>query len=396
MAKFDSKTWNPTVFEKYRKKVPNVKENALIKNGLLNPVTNTRARLTDEVGGNYIIEPIKGLLDGQVLNYDGVVDMAATSRDTFEQGKIIVGRMKAWTEKDFSTELTGEDWMKGLAAEVNEYYDGVDQNTLLAILAGIFGMNDGSGFVDAHTTDISEDEEGVVSSVTLNNAIQKASGDKKKLFKVAIMHSMVATNLENLNLLEYLKYTDSEGIQKDLGLATWNGRLVIIDDEMPTEEVDAEYELTSDVAIDSSKTYYTRSGSGTSQSPYVYTAVEDPDVDDIATYYEIAAEAYTAYTTYVLGEKFFDYDNVGVKVPNEMGRDPKTNGGLDTLYTRQRKLFVPKWISFTKSQMASNSPTDAELADGRNWEVVNNGKAGANKAFVNHKMIPLARIISRG
>ena len=101
-------------------------------------------------------------------------------------------------------------------------------------------------------------------------------------------------------------------------------------------------------------------------------------------------------STYVLGEKFFDYDNVGVKVPNEMGRDPKTNGGLDTLYTRQRKLFVPKWISFKKAQMASNSPTDAELADGRNWEVVNNGKSGNAKAFVNHKMIPLARIISRG
>ena len=349
MAKFDSKTWNPNVFEKYRKKVPNVKENALIKNGLLNPVTNTRARLSDEVGGNYIIEPIKGLLDGQVLNYDGVVDMTATSRDTFEQGKIIVGRMKAWTEKDFSTELTGEDWMKGLAEEVNEYYDGVDQNTLLAILKGIFAMNDGSGFVDAHTTDISEETtDNVVSAVTLNNAIQKASGDKKKLFKVAIMHSMVATNLENLNLLEYLKYTDSEGIQRDLGLATWNGKLVIIDDEMPTAVV----------------------GEG----------------DD----------AYTTYTTYVLGEKFFDYDNVGVKVPNEMNRDPKTNGGLETLYTRQRKLFVPKWISFKKAQMASNSPTDAELEDGRNWEVVNNGKSGQAKAFVNHKMIPLARIISRG
>ncbi len=349
MAKFDSKTWNPTVFEKYRKKVPNVKENSLIKNGLLNPVSNTRARLSDEVGGNYIIEPVKGLLDGQVLNYDGVVDMTATSRDTFEQGKIIVGRMKAWTEKDFSTELTGEDWMKGIAAEVNEYYDGVDQNTILSILAGIFAMNDGSGFVDAHTTDISEEStDNVVSAATLNSALQKASGDKKKLFKVAIMHSMVATNLENLNLLEYLKYTDSEGIQRDLGLATWNGKLVVIDDEMPVAE----------------------EGEGEG--------------------------AYTTYTTYVLGDKFFDYDNVGVKVPNEMGRDPKTNGGIDTLYTRQRKMFVPKWISFTKKNMASNSPTDDELADGRNWEVVNNGKSGNAKAFVNHKMIPLARIISRG
>lgn len=346
MAKFDSKTWNPEVFEKYMQKVPNTKENSLVKNGLLNAKPNMTARLRDEVGGNYFTEPIKGLLDGEVLNYDGVVNMTATSRDTFEQGKIIIGRMKAWTEKDFSTELTGEDFMP-MAEEVKEYYDEVDQADILSILKGIFNMTDtGSGFVAAHTTQIDD----VVGATSMNSALQKASGDKKKLFKIAFMHSAVATNLENLNLLDYLKYTDSQGITRDLSIGTYNGKLVVIDDDMPTEEVAA-------------------------------TETE---------------EAYTKYTTYVLGDKFFDYDNVGVKVPNEMSRDPKTNGGVDTLYTRQRKLFVPKWISFTKRQMASNSPTRAELEDGRNWEVVNNGKTGQNKAYVNHKMIPVARIISRG
>lgn len=46
------------------------------------------------------------------------------------------------------------------------------------------------------------------------------------------------------------------------------------------------YELTSDVELVSGKTYYTRSGSGTEESPYVYTPVAEPDVSDIATYYE--------------------------------------------------------------------------------------------------------------
>lgn len=343
MAKFDSKSWNPTVWEKYMSKVPSTKENSLIKNGLLNAKPNMTARLRDEVGGNYFVEPIKGLLDGEVLNYDGVVDLTATSRDTFEQGKIIIGRMKAWTEKDFSTELTGEDFMP-LAQEVKEYYDNVDQNDILAILKGIFASSDGSGFAENHKTEIA----GELTATTMNSALQKACGDKKKQFSIAFMHSAVATNLENLNLLNFLKYTDANGIERDLSIATYNGKLVVIDDEMPSEVVG--------------------------------------DGDD----------AYTAYTTYVLGDKFFDYDNVGVKVPNEMNRDPKTNGGLDTLYTRQRKLYVPKYISFTKKQMASNSPTVDELADGRNWEVVNNGKTGNQKAFVNHKMIPAVQIISRG
>lgn len=46
------------------------------------------------------------------------------------------------------------------------------------------------------------------------------------------------------------------------------------------------YVLTSDTAIDSTKTYYTRSGS---EGSYVYTPVETPEVADISTYYENTA-----------------------------------------------------------------------------------------------------------
>ncbi len=55
-------------------------------------------------------------------------------------------------------------------------------------------------------------------------------------------------------------------------------------------KVATKYQLTSDVALVSGKTYYTRSGSGTSGSPYVYTAVASPDVSDIATYYEVKTD----------------------------------------------------------------------------------------------------------
>lgn len=58
---------------------------------------------------------------------------------------------------------------------------------------------------------------------------------------------------------------------------------------------EAVYTLTSDVALDNTKTYYTKSGS-------TYTEVSTPDVDDIATYYEMTAPA-NAGTTY-------NYDDV--------------------------------------------------------------------------------------
>lgn len=103
------------------------------------------------------------------------------------------------------------------------------------------------------------------------------------------------------------------------------------------------------------------------------------------------------YTTYVLGEGAFDYENIGAKVPYEMNRDPKTNGGVDTLYVRQRKVYAPYGISYIKKSQVTLSPTDEELENGDNWELVNDGNSNAAKRkYINHKAIPIARIISKG
>lgn len=64
-----------------------------------------------------------------------------------------------------------------------------------------------------------------------------------------------------------------------------------------------DYELTEDEAPDEDKTYYTRSGEGTSASPYVYTAVATPAVENIATYYEWAPNTFTS-TDIAEGEYF--------------------------------------------------------------------------------------------
>lgn len=57
---------------------------------------------------------------------------------------------------------------------------------------------------------------------------------------------------------------------------------------VPASASAAVYELTSDVAVDSSKTYYTRSGS---EGAYTYTAVKSPAVGSISTYYEMTKPA---------------------------------------------------------------------------------------------------------
>lgn len=46
------------------------------------------------------------------------------------------------------------------------------------------------------------------------------------------------------------------------------------------------YNLTEDTAVDSSKTYYMRSGSGSKTDPYVYEVVESPEDEGLGVYYE--------------------------------------------------------------------------------------------------------------
>lgn len=350
MGVFDSKYFNSEVFGKYLDTVPRVKQNAFLNAGILRERSDLKGMLSEQTGGNFISVPMTGRIGGTALNYDGSTDITATGIDTFLQSMIVVGRAKAWKERDFSFDITGgHDFMEDIANQVGDYWDDVDQHTILQILAGIFGVTT-NNFSTDHTIDISSAssaDDQVVGADTLNNTIQKASGANKGIFTMAIMHSVVATNLENLQLLQYMKGTDANGMERDLGIATWNGRTVLIDDDVPTEEVAA---------------------SG-------------------------GAEAYTKYTTYILGQGAFDYCDCGAKVPNEIDRDPKTNGGEDLLYTRQRKLFAPRGFSFVQPSTAIVSPTDAQLATAARWTPV---KDTAGTGYYESKAIPIARIISRG
>lgn len=401
MPYFDSKVFNGEVFQKYVDRIPSTKLNELVKSRAIVARPELANSMSDQVGGNYLTTPLKGLIGGTPLNYDGVTDITSNNTKTFSHSRIVVGRANAWTEKDFSYDITGGvDFMENVAQQVSEYWDGIDQETIVHILNGVFKMTDpeGAKFVASHTSDItgvtnSEGAMGKMDATSLNTAIQKACGDHKNKFSLAIMHSTVATNLENMKILVYLKYNDANGMERDAAMATLNGRLVLIDDSMPVveDESTATYAKTTDAAVQPGKTYYTRSGNSGS---YVYTKVETPSTESISNYYEKTAPGNMKYTTYLFGDGAIEYTNCGAKVPAEMDRDPKVNGGEDTLYNRQRKCFAPYGISFTKANMSTLSPTNAELEDGTNWELVNTG--GVNKEYIDLKAIPIARIISLG
>ncbi len=364
MAKFNAKSFNERVFGAYMSAVPNLKFNKLRASRAV--VRDVRLREAfknnSQTGAVYATLPFFGLLGGNAQNYDGVSTLTPTSTQTFEQGVFTYGRMNGWTEADFSYDVTGgTDFMENVRNQINTYWSNVDQEVLLSILKGIFLMSNtgtstikaaNKAFVDSHTYDIGQGSADVkttddmkVNATTLNSATQQACGDNKNRFSLVICHSAVATNLENLNLLQYLKYTDSNGIERDLSLGTWNGRLVLIDDSMPVENKNV-------------------GGTGGNIS---------------------------LYTTYILGEGAISLEDVGAKVPYEMLRDAKTHGGEDTLISRKRNAVAVAGISYQKATQATNSPTNAELETGNNWSLVNDGTK-----CIDHKAVPIARIISRG
>ncbi|WP_294405295.1 phage coat protein [uncultured Clostridium sp.] len=352
MSIFDGKNFNGEVFGQYVNTLPSLNKNELLKSGAVISRQDLAGKFVDQVGGNYMTLPITGRIGGAALNYDGATDITATGIGTYTQGRIVVGRAKAWEESDFSYEMTHKNFESEIAAQIAQYWDDVDFQIILSTLKGVFSMSTGTenkAFVDKHTYDISDNaSNNVFGATTLNNAMQQALGDQKAKFTMAFLHSAVATNLENLKLLDYMKYTDSNGIERSLGIATLNGRTVLIDDNMPTEDV-AE----------------TSSGAG---------------------------DGYTKYTSYVLGNGAIEYTNCGAKVPYETHRNPTEKGGKNQLIGRQRKIYSPYGLSFKNSGIIS--PTDTQLETGSNWELANSNES--TKKYIDHKYIPIARVITRG
>ncbi|MCL2072242.1 MAG: phage coat protein [Oscillospiraceae bacterium] len=339
---FDNKIWNPQVFDRYRERVPLIRTNAILTSGAFRRRNEWASKFVDQTGGNRATVPYKGILGGDVDNYDGVTNMSSDNLDTFSQDITVIGRMKGWQEKDFTMSVTGEDFVPEIASQVNEYYDNVNISDILAILKGMFGMLGAldSPFVTSHTHDISGEagEGSRFNETTIITASQKAAGQNMNSLTLAWMHSFVVANLTKIAVVEYMKYTDINGFTRNAPIATVNGRTVIMDDRL----------------------YDANTGN---------------------------------YTSYLLGDNAFDYTDLPVKNPSSTSRDEEANGGIDKLHTRQRKIYAPKGISYTQVAQGGLSPTASELALGVNWEVIKNSD---RTSTIDLRSIPIARIISKG
>lgn len=304
----------------------------------------TIANMLSSNGNQYTI-PFYNILSGDPVNYDGATDITATETSGGYQSGIAYGRAKGFTARDFVAELSGSDPMGHIAASVSKYWAKYRQKVMIGILDAIFGIT-GSGnaktWHDTHILDLSSAtaDARVIGATDLNDLATQAMGDHKTSFSMAIMHSNVAKTLENMELLEFWKYTDANGIQRPLNLASTNGYTVIVDDGVPVKAV---------------------GGAG-------------------------ANKDLVQYTTYLLGTGCLRRAPGRLDKPVETERSAAKNGGQDTLYTRIRETLHPNGFSFKiPSSGWTESPTDAQLFATANWEIKYNPKA-----------IPMAKLITNG
>ena len=118
--------------------------------------------------------------------------------------------------------------------------------------------------------------------------------------------AMIVTNDDGLNYLDTLEDTTHRPLlnpnpTEPNKLQLRVGATVIPIQVVPNSELASTpvYEASADTSVKSGKTYYTRSGSGTSESPYVYTAVASPTGNpSTSSYYEVTKMQYP----FILGD----------------------------------------------------------------------------------------------
>ena len=339
----DRLKFNTEAFGKYVNLLPATKTYRFMNSGIVVQDGTIAQYFTPQTGSFSQRIPIYGTADADEVNYDGETPMGEPGyQDTYSAATVSYGRQYALAEKDFSFDLIpGADFNAVLRKAIVKIRDDSFEKRIFGITDALFGGADGAEkeFADKHTYDISAEGDGKIADTTLNNALQQACGEFKGDFTMIAMHSQVATNLENLKLLQYAKGVDENGVIKDLGIATWNGKTIVIDDQMPFDSSLGEY------------------------------------------------------TTYCFGKGLFGYTDIGAKVPYEPVRDAKM--GIDMMYIRYREVLAPRGWSF-EGKPASLSPTDAELFTASNWKLADNGKVGDERKTYPAQRIPLVRIKSLG
>lgn len=314
--------YDPEIFNYSWKNTPDVILTSMIESGAV-VVDAEIARLIAN-GSNFFTTPYYDLIGGTEQVYNGVNDMTVDLTSGGNYSGVVYGRMKGWQAKSFVKDFnSGADPMQQIVSGVAQYWQKQRQVRFVKLLDAIFGISGDADFAlhktNICTTGASVLDANKIGETTINDATVKANGDHNTEYTLAIMHSVVANRLANLQLLNFSKYTDASGITRSLPIGQINGLTVIVNDNVPV----------------------VASGSASGEKEY---------------------------TTYILGNGAIRFASASVEVPSEMDRDPAKFGGADMIYTRIRECMHPYGFSFKGDATTDVGVPDAVLHASASWE----------------------------
>lgn len=248
-------------------------------------------------------------------------DSAALTPSKIDAGQdvaVLQLRGKAFQANELAGVVAGSDPLGAIAAQVGDFWANDMQAMLNALLKGLFGS--GGTLAGTHVNDIGTDAAGAPVAAELFNddAFLDTTyllGDRQDEFTAMIVHSIVAKQMQKLDLIDYV--VPSTGAKQ---VGTYRGRMVIVDDGVPT----------------------------------------------------IVGTNRTKYLSIVFGPGALAYSEKPAPVPVETDRD--SLAGDDFLISRRHFVLHPRGVKWTGSAMAGVSPTNAELSTVANWSKVYDNK----------------------
>ncbi len=230
-----------------------------------------------------------------------------------KQTCMLIQRMKAFRQNDFTKELTGADPLTMIRNRIAGYYAQVWERELMNITKAVLSNEALSG----HVTDLTGKD--LVTAGMIYDAEQATLGDMAGGLGLIVMHSKIYAEFQKLELVEFEKYVTQGALRRDIQLPTIAGKKVLVTD---------------------------------------YNTVENG-----------------VYSTYLLGEgAFLSCDKMNYQNPYYTDYDPESSAGVEKFYTKQGKVLHPNGMSLAVDNIAAESPTFAELGNAANWSLKYNTK----------------------
>lgn len=408
------------LFAMYLENQPDLVSNAFVNSGIIAEDGNIATLIAN--GGNAFTIPFWGDLDDTADdNYDGQTDITLDTMGASSQTGTVYGRAHGWFADYFVADFTVANPLMAIAERVAKYWQNKKQARLIGMADAVLGVDGMSDHVVSKAT---------LGPTTLSDTTQEIWGDRKGLASFAVMHSAVAQSFEDMERVDYLKYTDSNGVERGLNIYLVNGITTIVDDGVPKTGTATDagvYTLTiggtprvGDKIIVNGKQLTldaTSAASTTAAATALKTLLGTPK--NVTLTREAAVITFTEksgfygtgkptakaiggstvtiatttapasfeqlYTSYLFQPGAFRHAPAPVAHPVFKDSDELKRGGVDFFGNRFREALHPNGFSFTLPQNTI-SPTDEQLATDANWAL----------AYGDHRRIPFAKLITPG